>query len=167
MIYQLPEGHCPIERWSFVDHCVYNSDSDAPLRAAPPNLRARARVLERALSRVKYSVMCTRNLTSDPRFLVGPDTLIKKAQMLAHSQKVDRILAYLDSRAALDPICTAFAVELFRRHSHAIKLCMSHDTFCQYRGLCCLMYDLVMDPDPDPDDDPRCDFELPPDRTPS
>jgi len=120
----------------------------ASLREAPPDLRARAAALERALPHVNYSVTRT-NWFVDYCGFVTPSVLsILQAQPLAYNDGEVRVLLRNFAGPVKKPlrlIIAAFAVELFRRHRHAIDLVMPRESVRQYDNLCSFTFALVVD----------------------
>jgi hypothetical protein len=127
------------ERQAFIRRCFH---SDAP---APPDIRARAAALERALPHVNHSVAHA-GWFAGPRGFVTPSAVtVLAAQPLAHDDDEVQVMLRRFDEEPLSPLSVAFAVELFRRHRHAMDLVMSHESTRQYNNLCSLMFALIVD----------------------
>jgi len=136
------------ERQLFIHRCVHSDVSNAPLREAPPDLRARAAALERALPHVNHSVARSGWFAGRRGFVTPSAATVLTAQPLAHDDdEVQAMLRCFEGpiEGPLRPLSAAFAVELFRRHRHAIDLVMPHESVRQYNNLCSLMFALVVD----------------------
>jgi len=133
----------------YINRCLHGDMSDASLAWAPPDLRDRAKVLERALPHVNYCVTRSGRFVKGRRFVTSSAPLVIEAQMHAWAD-VDMkgaLRAFTAPiRVPLLPMPAAFAVELFRRHKHAIELCMPTECVRQYDNLCSFMYALVVMP---------------------
>jgi hypothetical protein len=137
------------ERERFVYRCLHGDTCEAPLGEAPPNLRARAAALERALPHVNYCVTWSRWFVKGRRLRRSSAATVLAAQPFAFNDaEVERMLPELNApvEEPLRPLLAAFAVELFRRHKHVIDLVMPHETARQYDNLCSLMFVLVTTP---------------------